>query len=194
MLRPCMFLGFLALLPGSALAQGVTTDRVIVATGGAEANAGSGPGILGMSDDGRCVAFYSDATNVVPGDANGFRDAFVHDRLIATTELVSVSSTGDHGNAGSGNAASWFDIAGIAMSRDGRYVAFCSDASNLPLELEVVALAGLLARPARRRASSARKCSSFASRPPGCCFFNTRLPGSAPWQGTIRGSPGASAS
>jgi hypothetical protein len=81
MLRPYVFLGFLAWLPGSALAQGVTTERVSVATGGAEANAGTGSGLLGMTDDGRCVAFYSDATNLVPGDANGFRDAFVHDRL-----------------------------------------------------------------------------------------------------------------
>ncbi len=78
-----------------------------------------------ISGDGRLVAFESDATNLVSGDANGARDVFVQDRLASTvgrTVLVSRHSSGPYGNAGSG----WPSI-----SRDGRFVAFDSSADNL---------------------------------------------------------------
>ena len=71
--------------------------------------------------------FESEATDLVPGDTNGFLDVFVHDRTAGTTRLVSVSSTGTQGNGVSGTAN---DSPGV-VSRDGRYVAFTSDASNL---------------------------------------------------------------
>ena len=45
-----------------------TTEQVSVASDGAQANGGSfGPAI---SADGRYVAFYSGASNLVPGDTN----------------------------------------------------------------------------------------------------------------------------
>jgi Tol biopolymer transport system component len=97
-----------------------TTERVSVDSGGAEGNAGSyGPSI---SADGRYVAYASDATNLVPGDTNGFTDVFVHDRQSGTTARVSVDSGGAQGN----KFSDWPSI-----SADGRYVAFESDASNL---------------------------------------------------------------
>ncbi|HEV8113777.1 MAG TPA: calcium-binding protein [Planctomycetota bacterium] len=103
------------------------TERVSVATGGAQANFGadlpSPPGAV-VSADGRCVAFTSPATNLVPGDSNGTWDVFVRDRLSATTERVSVDSNGLEGNGFSGGY-------GIAISPDGRYVAFDSQATNL---------------------------------------------------------------
>lgn len=76
-----------------------------------------------MSADGRFVAFYSVAGNLVPGDdANGrWPDVFVHDRLSGETELVSVSSTGARGND--------FSYA-PAISADGRFVAFSSRSTN----------------------------------------------------------------
>jgi TolB protein len=77
-----------------------------------------------MSPDGRYVTFASDATNLVPGDTNAAFDAFLHDRLAGTTSRISVSSAGAQANAGS------FDP---AISPDGRYVAFTSDAFNLVL-------------------------------------------------------------
>ena len=43
-----------------------------------------------ISDDGRYVAFYSDASNLVAGDTNGCRDIFVHDRQTGQTERVPV--------------------------------------------------------------------------------------------------------
>jgi Tol biopolymer transport system component len=75
-----------------------------------------------MSADGRFLAFSSAATNLVPGDTNAAVDIFVRDRLAGTTERVSVDSGGIEAN-GSSSAPS--------ISADGRYVAFCSHASNL---------------------------------------------------------------
>jgi surface antigen len=75
-----------------------------------------------ISNDGRFVAFESYATNLVPGDTNALVDVFVRDRQAATTERVSVSSTGIQGNDES--------YSGV-VSDDGRFVAFMSRASNL---------------------------------------------------------------
>ena len=36
-----------------------------------------------LSDDGRFVAFASDASNLVAGDTNGARDIFVHEQVVA---------------------------------------------------------------------------------------------------------------
>lgn len=78
-----------------------------------------------VSADGRYVAFQSSATNLVPDDTNGRDDIFVRDRVAGTTERVSVSSTGEQANLGSGA------IGGPSISADGRFVAFESFASNL---------------------------------------------------------------
>lgn len=82
-----------------------------------------------ISGDGRYVAFGSFASNLVPGDTNGFTDTFVRDRWTSTTMRVSVSSSGQQGNEESG-VASWGD-SNPAISGDGRYVAFVSTAQNL---------------------------------------------------------------
>jgi TolB protein len=52
-----------------------TTERVSVTAGGAEANGGSYDAWL--SPNGRLVAFSSFASNLVPGDTNGFTDVFL---------------------------------------------------------------------------------------------------------------------
>jgi CSLREA domain-containing protein len=114
-----------------------TTTRVSVATGGAEANDSSySPAI---SADGRYIAFYSYASNLVPGDTNNScainsggagtdncRDIFVHDRQTGVTSRVSVSSSGTQGNGASGGCCQ-----PVSLSEDGRYVAFHSRATNL---------------------------------------------------------------
>jgi Tol biopolymer transport system component len=78
-----------------------------------------------ISGDGKWVAFWSDATNLVPGDDNGFRDVFLHDRESGATTLISASSApaDDH------SMRRFSPL--LAMSTDGRYVAFYSDATNL---------------------------------------------------------------
>jgi Tol biopolymer transport system component len=96
------------------------TSLVSVAADGMQGNGGSwGPSI---SADGRYVAFTSEASNLVPGDANGVQDVFVHDRETEQTSRVSLAADGTEGNSHS---------AGPSMSADGRYVAFRSWASNL---------------------------------------------------------------
>jgi Tol biopolymer transport system component len=98
-----------------------TTTRVSLALGGAEANGGSySPSI---SADGRRVAFLSDATNLVSGDTNLVRDAFVIDRQAATTTRASVNSAGD--------VQANVDSVTPVLSGDGRFVAFTSFADNL---------------------------------------------------------------
>ena len=102
----------------SALAQGTT--RVGVDSLGAEANGASWRSAI--TPDGRFVAFESDASNLVGSDTNGARDVFVRDRLLGTTELISVSIT-----SASGDDYSFWP----SISADGRYVAFSSYASDL---------------------------------------------------------------
>jgi Tol biopolymer transport system component len=99
-----------------------TTDRVSVATGGVQANDYSGEYPPSISAGGRYVAFVSVASNLVPGDTNGYQDVFVRDRASGTTERVSVDSMGGEADGPSGT---------ISISADGRYVAFRSDATNL---------------------------------------------------------------
>ena len=106
------------LFTGVCLAQ--TTERVSVDSLGTAGNSFSY--YASISSDGRHVAFESMASNLVPGDTNLVRDIFVHDRQTGVTDRVSVDSLGTQGNE-----ISWSS----SISTDGRYVAFCSDASNL---------------------------------------------------------------
>ncbi|MBL8767270.1 MAG: PD40 domain-containing protein [Planctomycetes bacterium] len=79
---------------------------------------------LRITADGRYVAFISLATNLVAGDGNGTFDVFVRDLKAGQTTRVSVDSAGIEGNDSS---------VGVAISANGRYVAFDSLASNLVL-------------------------------------------------------------
>ncbi len=76
-----------------------------------------------ISTNGRYVAFYSTATNLVPGYTNLMGDVFERDLVGGMTRLVSVSGNGV--TAGNGNSTA------PAMSQDGRYIAFLSTATNL---------------------------------------------------------------
>lgn len=96
------------------------TERVSVAWDHAEGNDGSYRSSI--SEDGRYVAFRSQASNLVQNDNNGVTDIFVRDRLLGETEIVSVSTSGEIGN-GESNQSS--------ISADGRFVVFQSYSSNL---------------------------------------------------------------
>jgi Tol biopolymer transport system component len=77
--------------------------------------------IRGLSHDGRFVVFVSAAPGLHPGDTDGFADVFVRDRLLGTTELISVlmDSTPSIGHC-----------LRASISADGRYVAFEGDDPN----------------------------------------------------------------
>jgi Tol biopolymer transport system component len=103
------------------LATGRTT-RVSVASDGSEGNSTSYG--VGLSADGRFVAFSSSASNLVPGDVNDVSDVFVHDMATGETSLVSVASDGTRGDLTSGGYQ-------LSMSDDGRFVVFDSSAATL---------------------------------------------------------------
>lgn len=97
-----------------------TTSRVSVGAGGVQSNGGSyAPAV---SRDGARIAFGSAASNLAPFDGNGVDDVFVHDVSTGTTRLVSADPTGVPGDRVSFRPA---------LSADGRFVAFASDATTL---------------------------------------------------------------
>ena len=119
------------LLPGDTngardiFLKDVTTgalSRVSTRSDGGQANGASlDPSISG---NGRYVVFTSDASNLVPGDTNRSSDIFRKDLFTGAITRVSTRTGGGQANGSSFNAA---------VSSDGRYVAFESNASNLVL-------------------------------------------------------------
>ena len=82
-----------------------------------------GPSYLpAISDDGRWIAFVSEASDLLPGDDNELPDVFLHDLHTWKASLVSGSASGKPADGASSRPA---------ISADGRYVAFESEASNL---------------------------------------------------------------
>ena len=97
-----------------------TVELVSKGPGGRQANGDSQRPTL--SNDGRYVAFWSAADNLVDGDTNGVTDCFVHDRQTHTTIRVDVGSNDAQANG---------ECARPVISGDGKMVAFESAASNL---------------------------------------------------------------
>ena len=97
------------------------TTRVSINSKGNQAKNGNSYSPV-ISSDGRYVAFWSRATNLVKGDTNGRSDVFVHDRETGKTRRMSVRTNGVQGDDGSYYPS---------ITSDGRYVAFYSGATNL---------------------------------------------------------------
>jgi Tol biopolymer transport system component len=114
----------LGVLVGAPLFAQVT-QRASVDSAGVQANDESFDPTI--SADGRFVVFSSRASNLVPGDTNNAWDVFVRDRWTGATERASVSTGGAQGDADSGG----LNAPLLAITPDGRYVAFNSDATNL---------------------------------------------------------------
>lgn len=107
-------------LSASAALLAERNHRISVASDGTQANGKSGNSAI--SEDGRFVAFSSEASNLVANDTNSVSDIFVRDRLTGVVERVSIASDGTQANQAPGS---------LAISGDGRFVVFSSDASNL---------------------------------------------------------------
>lgn len=75
-----------------------------------------------VSADGKKIAYSSIATDIVASDTNSYSDIFYYDVTLGTTIRVSKANDGTQGNE-----RSYFP----AISANGRYVAFESDATNL---------------------------------------------------------------
>ncbi|MEW6445128.1 MAG: Ig-like domain-containing protein [Pseudomonadota bacterium] len=94
--------------------------RLSVSGAGAQANGVSAN--PAASADGRYVVYESDASNLVANDKNGKRDIFYLDVQTLEVRRISVSSAGVEANGASYSPA---------ISPDGRYVVYESDATNL---------------------------------------------------------------
>jgi Tol biopolymer transport system component len=114
----------LGALPAGSQAARDDVDLISRASGVAGVKGNGDSGKPELSGDGRFVAFLSAATNVHPDDGDGILDVFVRDLQTGTTTLVSRAS-GAVGATANGHAYE------VAISGDGRYVAFDSQATSL---------------------------------------------------------------
>lgn len=95
----------------------------VLASAGPQGARGDGPSVApSISDDGRWVAFESDAGSLVADDENNTGDVFIHDVPSGVTRLISVAGNGLQTESPS---------FGAAISADGRAVAFESFSSRL---------------------------------------------------------------
>ena len=108
-----------------------TLKRISLTADGKERNQGTesanrivAPSISG---NGQYIAFATTATNMVPGDINSFQDVFVYDVNTGTTVIATQGADGKPGNADSPIEQG----EKIAISFDGKWVAFSTNASNI---------------------------------------------------------------
>ena len=100
-----------------------STGAIVMISKGWDGGQADGPSYRPrISSDGLTVVFESLATNLVPGDTNGFLDVFAADLASGRVTRLSVAEDGTEGNGDSYNAA---------VNDDGVVVAFQTDASNL---------------------------------------------------------------
>ncbi|MGK5543168.1 hypothetical protein ACSNOH_00200 [Streptomyces sp. URMC 127] len=107
-------------LPAQAAPARDDIAQVDVGLGGAQPDNWSEA--RGLSADGRYGLFTSLASNLVQGDTNRLYDVFVRDLHTGRTERVSVADDGSQLDGSTSEAA---------ISGDGRYVAFSSDAGGV---------------------------------------------------------------
>lgn len=92
-------------------------------------NADADSGYSAVSDDGRYVAFLSNASDLIAGMNNltGNQQAYVRDRQTGETILISEAIDGGFGDSISSH---------IAISANGRFIAFSSQSTNLIPEID----------------------------------------------------------
>lgn len=103
--------------------QDLVTERVSVSSNGTEGDGNSGGYGGSMSSDGRYVAFYSEASNLVDDDGNGTYDIYAHDRNTKKTTRESVGHYWEQANDGAAEHST--------ISANGRYITFDSTATTL---------------------------------------------------------------
>lgn len=103
-------------------APGTTTSLSRSANGATPATSVPDTTSPNIALDGHCIAFSSEATNLVSGDTNGAADIFLKDLNAGTLRRVSVSRSGAQANGPSYSPS---------LSVDCRWLAFASKATNL---------------------------------------------------------------
>ncbi|MDX2231165.1 MAG: Ig-like domain-containing protein [Leptolyngbyaceae cyanobacterium bins.349] len=102
-----------------------TNRTILVSVNSSGTGSGNqGAGRPSISEDGQTIAFISNASNLVSGGTNGSRHAFVRNLATGTTQLVSVSSTGQQ-------AYPWEATPNVVLSGDGRFAVFANGSDNL---------------------------------------------------------------
>ena len=107
----------------ASAAPAADTTRVDVSSAGVLASAAPDPSDTAMSANANLVVFVSSASNLVAGDTNGMRDVFVRNVRSGVTTRADLGAGGVQANGDS--------FGPVAISGDGRFVAFESDSSNL---------------------------------------------------------------
>ncbi len=104
-----------------------TTEKISISTLGVEGNDHSYFPTVSMN--GRYIAYYSVATNLVTDDSNSETDLFVYDQDTNTNERISLTYLGGQADGGTTNIPSY-----PSMSSDGLSIAFQSNATNLVVD------------------------------------------------------------
>lgn len=99
-----------------------TTGRTTLVSPGQGGGANADAHHAALSSDGRYVAFWSGATNLLSTPDTNLYDVYVRDRQLAQTRRVSIASNGTPGDG-----VSWLP----SISADGQRIAFNSGATNL---------------------------------------------------------------
>ncbi|MFO1161401.1 MAG: cadherin-like domain-containing protein [Reyranellaceae bacterium] len=109
---------------GDVFVKNLTTGAITRASTDAAGTQANGYSYLPVfSPDGTKIAFYSSASNLVPGDINGHYDVFVKDLATGAVTLVSTDAAGSPSNGDSDSTP--------VFSPDGTKLVFGSAASNL---------------------------------------------------------------
>src|SRR5579859_2944122 len=103
------------------------TGNVVLASIGNDGSPATQGALLpSISADGRYVAFLSNSTNLVLHNTGGSAQVYIRDLQSGSTSVASVANDGSAANSGV-----LLDYRTPALSADGRYVAFMSNATNL---------------------------------------------------------------
>lgn len=114
--------------PAHAMGMPLPDPGVTALVSGSPSGMGDGASRqTSISDDGRFVAFTSQATNLTVYSTRDNQQVFVRDMSTGTTQIVSVSSSGSTGGNGHSHDPS--------ISGDGRFIAFTSEATDLDATL-----------------------------------------------------------
>lgn len=114
-----------------AFMKDMTTDSVTLVSASASNTQGNNNSFNPTAtSSARFTAFYSQATNLIGADINGFTDIFWKDRQSGTVKLVSANFDPTNGFSANNNSFAPGAMTN-SVSGNGRYVAFTSAATNL---------------------------------------------------------------